>query len=99
MTAQFLIDPSCKGVRIARYSWWESTHKKTWMEGPHWLLKVDFTPTVTSHPKQEWLMKLIAPALDADNIEPPRGEGTSSEIAAAACSIANVHGAEVQKGN
>jgi hypothetical protein len=101
LTAQLLIEPKCKGVRLAEWASFDyelgsESKQKRWINDPHWLLTIDFVPSIVMRPKQKWTMTLTLAGMTAVNISPAQGEGTPAEIAAAACAIVTVQGAEVQ---
>ena len=92
LTAQFLTQPNCKGVRIAQLGY-DNPEKLDWMKKPHWTLNVDITPGETKH---VWHMKPSDYEMRVSS-SPPQGEGTAVEIVADVCAIAAQRGAEVVK--
>ena len=88
LSAQFLIEPKCSGLRFAEYPGFETKLNREWMAKPHWMLVVPITP---GYAAQDWKMNLSS----AEALGIVSGKGTAQEIARDVCSIANQSGAEV----
>jgi hypothetical protein len=91
LTAQFLIQLGCNGVRFAQDTGNEASENSELIKRPHWKLSVELVP---GYQKQVWNLRLSDPDT-LISLAPPRGQGTPEEIARDVCSIASQRGAQV----